>query len=556
MNNLAFRPTSPGGGWNAQRDDKRARMLTAEMAGFGRLVPADKAEALLATLLRSGDRVCVEGNNQKHADFLAECLAAQDPEAINNLHIVQSNIALPHHLDVFEAGIARRLDFCYSGPQGLRMAQLIADGMIEIGAIHTYLELYARYFMDLTPRVSLIAVEAADRDGNLYSGPNTEDTPAIAEATAFKNGILIAQANRIVDKLPRVDIPADWVDFTVAAPRPHYIEPIFTRDPGAITEVQILMAMLAIRGIYEPYGVQRLNHGIGFGTAAIELILPTYAADLGLRGKICNYMSVNPCPTLIPAIESGFLTAIHCAGSEIGMESYVSERSDIFFTGPDGSLRSNRVFCQLAGHFSDLFIGSTLQIDLHGNSSTATHERITGFGGAPNFGCDSRARRHASPAFLQAAREETQTAEPARGRKLVVQLVETFRERGQPVFVERLDAWDIQKKFAMDLPPIMIHGDDVTHIVTEEGVANLLLCRTREEREQAIRGVAGYTDLGRARDREMVAKLRARGAVRYPEDLKIDPRQATRSLLAARSIRDLVDWSDGLYDPPARFRNW
>jgi len=27
-------------------------------------------------------------------------------------------------------------------------------------------------------------------------------------------------------------------------------------------------------------------------------------------------------------------------------------------------------------------------------------------------------------------------------------------------------------------------------------------------------------------------------------------------LLAARSIKDLVHWSCGLYAPPSRFRNW
>jgi hypothetical protein len=45
-------------------------------------------------------------------------------------------------------------------------------------------------------------------------------------------------------------------------------------------------------------------------------------------------------------------------------------------------------------------------------------------------------------------------------------------------------------------------------------------------------------------------------AVRRAEDMGIDPRQATRDLLAARSIKDLVRWSGGLYTPPARFRNW
>ena len=60
----------------------------------------------------------------------------------------------------------------------------------------------------------------------------------------------------------------------------------------------------------------------------------------------------------------------------------------------------------------------------------------------------------------------------------------------------------------------MIYGDDVTHILTEEGIANLLLCRSDEEREQAIRGVAGYTAVGLARDRRMVENLRDRGVIR------------------------------------------
>ncbi|MCP2937451.1 malonate decarboxylase subunit alpha, partial [Salmonella enterica subsp. enterica serovar Typhimurium] len=83
---------------------------------------------------------------------------------------------------------------------------------------------------------------------------------------------VIAQVNEKLDRLPRVDIPADWTDAFVVAPRPNYIEPLFTRDPAQITEIQVLMAMMAIKGIYAEYGVQRLNHGIGFDTAAIELL--------------------------------------------------------------------------------------------------------------------------------------------------------------------------------------------------------------------------------------------------------------------------------------------
>jgi malonate decarboxylase alpha subunit len=83
-----------------------------------------------------------------------------------------------------------------------------------------------------------------------------------------------------------------------------------------------------------------------------------------------------------------------------------------------------------------------------------------------------------------------------------------------------------------------------------------LLCRGREEREQAIRGVAGYTPVGLGRDRRAVENLRDRGVIRRPEDLGIDKRDATRGLLAARSMKDLVRASGGLYEPPTRFRSW
>jgi len=548
--------------WDLRNSNREQRLQRAANllggACKGKVVDAGRIADLLYSVLESGDRVCLEGNNQKQADFLAKALARLDPARVSGLHMLLSVLALPEHLDVFESGVAERLDFSFSGPQSVRLARLVAAGKLNIGAIHTYLELFGRYFVDLTPRVALVAAQAADRHGNLYTGPNTEDTPAIVEATAFSGGIVIAQVNEIVDTLPRVDIPADWVGFVVQAPTPHYIEPLFTRDPAQISEIQVLMAMMAVKGIYAEYEVQRLNHGIGFDTAAIELILPTYAASLGLKGKICQHWALNPHPALIPAIEAGFVESIHSFGSELGMENYIRARPDVFFVGGDGSMRSNRAFSQVAGHYAcDMFIGSTLQIDLQGNSSTATAGRIAGFGGAPNMGADARGRRHASPAWLKAGRQarDGKNLIP-RGQKLVVQIVETFREHMQPAFVERLDAWELAEQADMAIPPVMIYGEDVSHILTEEGLANLLLCRTDEEREQAVRGVAGYTPVGLGRDKRMVENLRDRGIIQRPEDLGIDKRLATRDLLAAKSMKDLVRASGGLYDPPKRFRNW
>jgi malonate decarboxylase alpha subunit len=312
--------------------------------------------------------------------------------------------------------------------------------------------------------------------------------------------------------------------------------------------------MMAIKGIYAEYGVQSLNHGIGFDTAAIELLLPTYGESLGLRGRICTHWALNPHPTLIPAIEAGWVKSVHCFGGEVGMERYVAARPDIFFTGADGSLRSNRTYAQMAGLYAtDLFIGSTLQMDAQGNSSTATKGRIAGFGGAPNMGSDPHGRRHASAAWLQMRAE---SGVHARGRKLVVQLVQSFRDGMQPTFVETLDAVEVGKTAGLPLPPVMIYGDDVTHVVTEEGVAYLYLARDADERRAALAAVAGVTPLGMESSADKSTQLRKRGIVALPEDLGVRRIDARRSLLAAHNMREIVACSGGLYEPPARFRSW
>ena len=366
----------------------------------GPLLARERTVEALESVIQSGDSIVMEGDNQKQADFLSRSLVKVDPKKIHDLHLIISSISRPEHLTLFELGIAKKVDFAFAGPQSLRVAQLLEDGVLEIGAIHTYVELYARLLVDLVPNVVLVCAEEADQEGNLFTGPNTEDTPVIVEAAAFHDAIVIVQVNRIVNRLPRVDIPASWIDIVVEADRPFAVEPLFTRDPRHISDLQILTGMMVIRGL-QRHQVQSLNHGIGFDTAAIELLLPTYAASLGLRGKICKHFALNPHPTLIPAIESGWVKSVHSFGSEVGMDDYIRARPDIFFTGRDGSLRSNRVLCQLAGQYAvDAFIGATLQMDGNANSSTVTTGRLAGFGGAPNMGHDPHGRRHSTPAWL------------------------------------------------------------------------------------------------------------------------------------------------------------
>src|SRR6202140_5492211 len=274
--------------WTTRRDEKKRRMQLVSSWMSGPLLPREKLVESLEALIAPADRIVLEGDNQKQADFLSRSLAKVDPKKLHNLHLIISSISRPEHLTLFELGIAKKVDFAFAGPQSLRVSQLLEDGKLEIGTIHTYVELYARLLIDLVPNVVLVCAERADAEGNIYTGPNTEDTPVIVEAAAFHDGIVVVQVNQIVDKLLRVDIPGSWVDVVVQADRPFAVEPLFTRDPRHIGDLQVLTAMMVIRGIYEAYGITSLNHGIGFDTAAIELLLPTYGAELGLKGKICR----------------------------------------------------------------------------------------------------------------------------------------------------------------------------------------------------------------------------------------------------------------------------
>ncbi|MGR6336774.1 malonate decarboxylase subunit alpha [Priestia megaterium] len=540
--------------WTTRRDQKAARLAKIDHLLKGKLLGNEHIIEALELLISPGDKVVLEGDNQKQASFLSKALNEVSADKIHGLHMIMSSISRPEHLDIFEKGIAEKIDFSYAGAQSLRVSQMIEDETLKMGEIHTYLELYGRLFIDLIPNIALVAADKADVQGNLYTGANTEETPTIIEATAFKDGIVIVQVNELVEELPRVDIPASWVDCIVVADQPYQLEALFTRDPRHITELQILMAMMTIRGIYERHSVQSLNHGIGFNTAAIELLLPTYGEKLGLKGKICKHWTLNPHPTLIPAIESGWIESVHCFGGEVGMEQYTAARPDVFFTGRDGSLRSNRAMCQVAGQYAvDAFVGSTLQIDGEGNSSTVTSGRLSGFGGAPNMGHDPRGRRHSTPAWLDMINKQH---ELARGRKLVVQMVETFQSGNEPVFVESLDAIKVAKQAGVATAPVMIYGDDVTHVVTEEGIAYLYKAQSLDERKAALEAVAGVTPIGLRYNQNKVEKMRRDGLVAFPEDLQIRRTEAKRSLLAARSVEDLVEWSDGLYNPPAKFRSW
>jgi malonate decarboxylase alpha subunit len=150
--------------WTKRRDEKKRRMAAVEPWMTGSLLPTGRALEALEMLVKPGDRIVMEGDNQKQADFLSRTLVKVDPKKVHGLHLIIPSISRPEHLTLFELGIAKKVDFAFAGAQSLRVAQLLDDGILEIGAVHTYVELYARLLVDLVPNVVLVLCGAGGRE--------------------------------------------------------------------------------------------------------------------------------------------------------------------------------------------------------------------------------------------------------------------------------------------------------------------------------------------------------------------------------------------------------
>ena len=129
--------------WTTRRDEKARRMQTVAPWLKGPVLSRAKIIETLESVIVKGDRIVMEGDNQKQADFLSRALVQVNAKKIHDLHLIISSISRPEHLTLFELGIAKKVDFAFAGPQSLRVAQLLEDGVLEIGAVHTYVELYA-----------------------------------------------------------------------------------------------------------------------------------------------------------------------------------------------------------------------------------------------------------------------------------------------------------------------------------------------------------------------------------------------------------------------------
>jgi len=71
--------------WSRRRAEKQRRLDRVRHLADGVVLPTDRIVEALELLLAPGDRVVLEGNNQKQADFLSRSLAKVDPGRLHDL---------------------------------------------------------------------------------------------------------------------------------------------------------------------------------------------------------------------------------------------------------------------------------------------------------------------------------------------------------------------------------------------------------------------------------------------------------------------------------------
>ena len=94
--------------WTKRREEKERRMQAVTRWMSGPILPTDKTVEALESLVVAGDRIVLEGDNQKQADFLSRSLVKVDARKIHDLHLIISSISRPEHLTLFELGIAKK----------------------------------------------------------------------------------------------------------------------------------------------------------------------------------------------------------------------------------------------------------------------------------------------------------------------------------------------------------------------------------------------------------------------------------------------------------------
>ena len=115
---------SPPPQWSRRRAEKARRLDQVRDLADGVVLPSDRIVTALEALIAPGDRVVLEGNNQKQADFLSRSLAKVDPARLHDLHMIMPSVSRAEHLDLFDP-----LDFVH------RAISVVEQQQFRVGGI-------------------------------------------------------------------------------------------------------------------------------------------------------------------------------------------------------------------------------------------------------------------------------------------------------------------------------------------------------------------------------------------------------------------------------------
>ena len=85
--------------WDKQRRSKEERLNAAAALCSGKTVATENIVKLMEAVIHPGDKVVLEGDNQKQAAFLAASLAEVDPKVIHDQTMIITSISRSEQLD-------------------------------------------------------------------------------------------------------------------------------------------------------------------------------------------------------------------------------------------------------------------------------------------------------------------------------------------------------------------------------------------------------------------------------------------------------------------------